>query len=159
MSQYQELRSPPVFWPYLLYLDADASCGAGRHEEGLTAIDSAIAMVGGPPGNTLEPDMLRLKGDLLAGSAATAGGSRTAAEPWYRRALERANELGVRSTPLPAATRLARLLFADDEPQAARDLLRPVYATREEGMSTADLREAKDLLEAIEGDGRFSGAP
>ena len=42
IAQYQGLRSPPVFWPLLLYVRARACMRAGRPAEGLDFIDQAI---------------------------------------------------------------------------------------------------------------------
>ena len=44
---YGELRSPPIFWPFLLFVQASACAGAGRPADGLRAIDEAIAILGG----------------------------------------------------------------------------------------------------------------
>ena len=44
---YQGLRTPPVFWPLLLYVRARACARAGRPAEGLDFIDEAIEISGG----------------------------------------------------------------------------------------------------------------
>jgi adenylate cyclase len=70
------------------------------------------------------------------------------AEAVYRLALDRSAELGARMTQLRAATRLARLRLEAGDAAAAAALLSPVYASFTEGLDTADLREARGLLEA-----------
>ena len=62
VAQYQGLRSPPVFWPLLLYVRARACARAGRPGEGLGFIDQAIELSGGGALPTL---FFAMKGELL----------------------------------------------------------------------------------------------
>ncbi len=48
-----------------------------------------------------------------------------------------------------AVTRLARLWHSQGKTTEARDLLAPVYGWFTEGFDTADLKEAKALLEEL----------
>ncbi len=48
-----------------------------------------------------------------------------------------------------AATRLARLWHAQDKTTEARSLLAPIYGWFTEGFDTADLKEAKTLLDEL----------
>ena len=73
MDLYQELRSPPVFWPFLLFVDAGASHRAGRPADGLGPLDAAIEIMSPGPGTTMLPELHLLKGDLLAALAAGDG--------------------------------------------------------------------------------------
>lgn len=150
---YGELRSPPVFWPFLLFLDAGASGHAGRPADALGSLDTAIEILRPGRGASMLPELHLLKGDLraaLASGDGTGGGAGDhGPEHWYRLAFDRAAELGARMTLLRAATRLARLRQGDGEPEAAAAVLGPVYASFTEGFATADLREAGDLLAAI----------
>jgi predicted ATPase/class 3 adenylate cyclase len=148
MALYQGLRSPPVFWPMLLFLDAGASHAAGRAADGMLPLDTAIEMMSVGPGTTLLPELQLLKGDLLAAPGTSDRSGRADAESWYRRAFDRAAELDARMTQLRAATRLGRLRHATGEPEAVATTLDPVYATFTEGLATADLLEARDLLAA-----------
>jgi predicted ATPase/class 3 adenylate cyclase len=149
MDLYRELRSPPVFWPFLLFVDAGASHGAGRPADALRPLDAAIEIMSPGTGNTMLPELHLLKGDLLAAQAADEGSRRPDAEQWYRLAFDRAGETNARMTQLRAATRLGRLWQAAGEPEAAARMLDPVYATFTEGFATADLLEAQDLLDAL----------
>ena len=54
-----------------------------------------------------------------------------------------------KSLELRAAMSLARLWQQQDKRQDARDLITPVYEWFTEGFDTADLQEAKALLEAL----------
>ena len=50
---------------------------------------------------------------------------------------------------LRASTRLARLRVEAGDPAAASALLGPILGSLTEGFETADVREARDLLEAV----------
>jgi predicted ATPase/class 3 adenylate cyclase len=154
---YQDLRSPPVFWPLLLVLEAGACLGAGQPAAGLPAIDAAIEIMGQGGGSTLLPELHLLKGDLLAAlpaevatAAVVRGASAGGAEHCYRVAHDRAAALGARMSHLRAATRLARLRVADGDDAAEMRALATVHATFTEGFATADLLQARDLLAAAE---------
>jgi predicted ATPase len=67
----------------------------------------------------------------------------------YGQAIESARHLQARSWELRAATSLARLWRQQDKVEAARSLLAEVYTWFTEGFDTADLREAKALLDAL----------
>ena len=73
----------------------------------------------------------------------------TEAEAELHRCLDCAREQGVKMIELRAATSLARLWQSQRKAQKAHDLLRPVYDWFTEGFDTADLKEAKVLLEAM----------
>jgi predicted ATPase/class 3 adenylate cyclase len=148
-DRYQGLRSPPVFWPMLLFLDAGASHMAGRPAAGIVPIDAAIELMSPGPGTTLLPELHLLKGDLLAAPGSDDGSGVGHAETWYQRAFDRAGELDARMTQLRAATRLGRLRQAAGDPEAAARMLGPIYDSFTEGFATADLVEAQDLLAAI----------
>ena len=55
-----------------------------------------------------------------------------------------------RSLELRAATSLARLWRDQGKPEAARELLAPIYDWFTEGFDTADLKDAKALLDDLE---------
>ena len=69
------------------------------------------------------------------------------AEAGFRRALEIARRQQAKSWELRAATSLARLWGEQGRRAEARDLLAPVYGWFTEGFDTADLKEAKALLD------------
>jgi len=143
MDLYQDMKTPPVFWPMLLSVRAGACAGAGLTDEGLAFIDQAVALVGESSTMPLLPELFLVKGDLLAADRATDGGT----APWYRRALESARALDARMSQLRAATRLCRLPQDRADAERSRRLLESVYATFTEGFTTADLTEARGLIE------------
>ena len=71
------------------------------------------------------------------------------AEGSFRTALAIAREQGTRGYELRAATSLARLWREQGRQSEARDLLAPLYGWFTEGFDTADLKEAKRLLDEL----------
>jgi predicted ATPase/class 3 adenylate cyclase len=143
IALYQEMKTPPVFWPQLVAMNAGAHALAGKLPEGLLLIDEALELAShGDP--SLVPELSLLKGDLLtAADAADAD-----AAYWFQRAFDVAASQSVRMTQLRAALRLCRLWRSQGTDDADR-LLRSVYDTFTEGFATADLTEARDLLESL----------
>ena len=71
------------------------------------------------------------------------------AEDSFRTALAIAREQGTRGYELRAATSLARLWRDQGRRTEARDLLAPVYGSFTEGFDTADLKDARRLLDEL----------
>ena len=93
-----------------------------------------------------EADLYRLKGELLLVCSAENNGE---AETCFQHALTVARRQQARSWELRAATSLSRLWQHQGKRAAAYDLLAPVYGWFTEGFDTADLQEAKALLEDL----------
>jgi predicted ATPase len=92
-------------------------------------------------------ELLRVKGETLLWQGAP--GAAAAAEGHFRQALDWARRQGALSWELRAATSLARLSRDQARSKQAYELLAPVYARFTEGFATADLKEAKRLLEEL----------
>jgi predicted ATPase len=121
----------------------------GNTDDALTALEAAVAHVEAKGADlTWEPEVHRLMGDFLLRRNP---GAPDRAEACYRRALERARWAEAKSWELRAGTSLARLWRDQGKPAAARALLAPVYGWFTEGFGTADLKEAKALLEQLAG--------
>ena len=90
---------------------------------------------------------MRLNGELFLLQSSSPV-SQTA-EDLFRQALDGARRQEVLSWELRAATSLARLLRDRGRIGEARDLLAPIYERFTEGFGTADLREAKWLIDAL----------
>jgi predicted ATPase/class 3 adenylate cyclase len=146
MDLYQGLKTPPVFWPLLLSVQAGAHARAGEAAEGLTLIDEALEIAGRGSGMTLLPEFHLLKGDLLLTPPQTASNE---AEPWFQRAYDVAHGLDARMPQLRAAVRLCRLWRNGDNAERGGRMLRGVYGTFTEGFTTADLIEATALEESL----------
>jgi predicted ATPase len=93
-----------------------------------------------------EAEIHRLKGELLLHRCSEGQGR---AEASFRKALNAARRQDSRSLQLRAATSLARLWAGQGERQKAHDLLAPIYGWFTEGFDTADLKDAKALLDEL----------
>jgi predicted ATPase/class 3 adenylate cyclase len=142
LDLYEGLKTPPIFWPLLLFVRAGACLQAGRTDEGLGYIDEAIGIAEQSSRMMLLPELLMLRGDLrMAGPDGAAD-----AESLFRRALVTAADSDARMPQLRAAIRLCRLLRERGAAEEGRQLLNPIYATFAEGHETADLKDAAGLL-------------
>lgn len=70
-----------------------------------------------------------------------------AVEHMYNEAISIARVCNAKSLELRAALRLARLWCRQGRSDEARKLLKPLYSWFMEGFETADLKEARELLE------------
>ena len=80
-----------------------------------------------------------------------AQGKSVEAENSFRRAIEIARTQSARMWELRATTSLARLQDEQGKRAEARDLLAPFYGWFTEGFDTADLKDAKALLDELNG--------
>jgi predicted ATPase/class 3 adenylate cyclase len=135
-----------LFSPHFLALLADAHWRAGQAAAGLSLLADALDRVvkGGP--RWIEPELHRLKGELLL---ALPEADTTEAEACFRHALAVAREHGARMLELRTAMSLARLWRDIDRTGEARELLAPVYEWFIEGFDTPDLKEAEALLHEL----------
>ena len=101
-------------------------------------------------GTYWEAEVCRLRGVLLLQQPGT---SQAEADTWLQRALDVARRQQAKSLELRAATSLARLWQRQDKRTEAYELLAPVYNWFTEGFVTADLQEAKTLLNALSEEG------
>ena len=130
--------------PYHMALLAMASEIAGQIDEAMEALNDALQMVERTGERWLVAELCRRKGQLLVRQ-----GQAAAAEELYRKSLSVAEEQGAKLWKLRAATSLARLWGEQRRRAEARDLLAPVYGWFTEGFDTADLKEAKALLDEL----------
>jgi len=133
--------------PYYLALLAQARAKAGTSDWALRTIEEAVECVERTDERWVEPELHRLRGELLLDEF---GSSVEEVEACLCRAIERAQALEVKRWELRAATALARLWAERGERQKAYDLLAPVYGWFTEGFDTRDLKDAKALLDALQ---------
>ena len=93
-----------------------------------------------------EAELYRLKGALVWGLAEKRCNE---AEACFRQALAVARQQQVKSLELRAAMSLSRLWQKQGKQADARELLAPLYTWFTEGFDTADLQEARVLLEEL----------
>jgi predicted ATPase len=123
---------------------AEAYGKAGKAEEGLSAVAEALTAVHARANRVCEAELYRLKGEL---QLTLAMDNAAEAETCFHQALEVARRQQAKSLELRAAMSLARLWQQQGKRVEARELLAPIYGWFTEGFDTADLQEAKALLE------------
>src|SRR5216684_2426304 len=135
---------------YLAYL-AEGYALAGRVDEGLAVLAEAMALVESTGVRSREAEIYRLKGELtLKRSEANSNSEiKEEAESFFRRAIEVARRQSAKSWELRATMSLARLLDKQGRRDEVRAMLADIYGWFTEGFDTADLKEAKALLDEL----------
>jgi class 3 adenylate cyclase/predicted ATPase len=134
--------------PYYLALLAEAYGSIGQTAEGLSLLAEALATVDRTGERGWAAELHRLQGELLLAQA----GERqrvSEAEACLHQALDVARRQQAKSWELRAAMSLSRLWQQQGKRAEAYELLAPIYGWFTEGFDTADLQEAKALLEAL----------
>jgi tetratricopeptide (TPR) repeat protein len=134
---FEVIYSPPL---------ALALAQLGRPDDALNAIDTALEVDAGFGGSFVSPELLRVKGNLLAQLPAREA---EAAEELLRQSFEGARRQGALGWQLRSATSLARLARPSLPSNSARTLLRQTYAQFSQGFETRDLILARQLLEEL----------
>jgi predicted ATPase len=126
---------------------AEALGRLGDVPRGLAAIDRALDRTERTEGRWYVAELLRIRGELLLLEGAP--GAAAAAEGHFREALDWAHRQGALSWELRTASSLARLWRDQHRLKEARALLGSIYGRFTEGFATADLHEARRLLEQL----------
>jgi len=132
--------------PHLLTSLIEAYNNMERPEEGLTVLAEAQALVEKTGERYYEAELQRLKGELLL---AQSPHDPAEAEACFHNALEIARRQQAKSLELRTAMSLARLWQRQGKESDARQLLSEVFAWFTEGFDTADLRDARTLLNEL----------
>jgi predicted ATPase len=132
--------------PYWLAILAEAYGTLGEPGAGLTALAEALTLVDSTGERLYEAELYRLKGALLLQQSLD---NQAEAESCFAQAIAIAQNQQAKSLELRAATTLARLWQQQGKRQEAHDLLAPIYNWFTEGFDTADLKDAKALLEEL----------
>jgi TOMM system kinase/cyclase fusion protein len=132
--------------PYYLTLLAEAYGHRGEAEKGLSLLTEAFAGMQKTEERRWEAELHWLKGNLLLAHPTA---DPTPAEACLHQALEVARRQHAKSLELRAATCLARLWQSQGKGKEAYDLLAPVYNWFTEGFDTADLQDARLLLDEL----------
>jgi hypothetical protein len=158
--------------PHDLALLAEAYGRVGQTAEARHLLAEALALTQHSGGYFYEAEVHRLTGEILlmqdagggvsgnsppelsmidahAGEATGPAPRPTEAETWFRQALDMARRQQAKSLELRAAMSLSRLWQQQGRSADAYQSLAPVYGWFTEGFDTADLQEAKVLLEAL----------
>jgi predicted ATPase len=125
---------------------AEACVATGRLDDGFSALTEAQAVADKNEEREHEAEIHRLKGELLLrrdeSNAAEAQGC-------FQRSIEVARQQSAKSLELRATTSFARLLRDTGRPGEARATLTAIYGWFTEGFDTADLKDAKALLDEL----------
>jgi class 3 adenylate cyclase/predicted ATPase len=132
--------------PYNMTLLARAYQQAGRVEEGLQVLEEAQVSIDARGERCWEAEVQRLRGELLLSQSAENAGN---AEVCFEHALDISCSQEAKSLELRATMNLARLWQQQGKGDDARERLRDCYAWFTEGFDTADLKDARALLEQM----------
>jgi predicted ATPase len=146
---------------YSLGLLAEAYGRAGQAEEGFAQLREALDVMDEGGERWYEAELYRLKGELLLTQEGKRQNSKgktqkiqildpqSEAEACFLKAIEIAQRQQAKSLELRAAMSLVRLWQQQDKHTEAHRMLSDVYDWFTEGFDTADLQEAKTLLEEL----------
>ena len=142
---------------------AEVQGKVGRVEEGLKLLDKATAVMRKNENRSWEAELYRLKGQLTLQKFQVSGfkfqvqnslesGVRSPeleAEECFLRAIDIARKQQAKSLELRAVMSLSRLWQQQGKKAEARQMLAEIYGWFSEGFDTADLKEARALLEQL----------
>jgi predicted ATPase len=119
---------------------------AKRADDGLRAVSEGLRDLEGDKRQWDHAELCRLKGELLLLQNVSGA---TDAENCFRGAIEIAQRQQAKSWELRATMSLARLLAKEGRRDEARAMLADIYRWFTEGFDTADLKDAKALLDEL----------
>ena len=129
----------------MLALEADAQLASGNPEAALASAAAGLEAVEKTGGAPFEAELYRLKGEAVLAGAGTPSEAETAIE----QGIAVARRQNAKSWELRGTMSLARLRRQQGRQQEAVALLAPILGWFEEGFDTADLKEAKALLDNL----------
>jgi predicted ATPase len=132
-----------LYRTYQLAQLAEAYGKVEQADQGLRVLGEALAVVHNTGRRFYQAELYRIKGELLLARAAE---HHAEVETCFRQALDVARRQEAKSLELRAGMSLSRLWQQQGKRDEARKLLAPVYGWFTEGFDTADLQEAKALL-------------
>jgi predicted ATPase len=132
--------------PYFLTVLAEVYGRGGQAEERLSIVDEALAAVQKTGERWWEAELYRLKGVL---GLARSGEDYAEAEAYFQHAIDIARLQQAKSLELRAAMSLSRLWQQQGKREETRQLLAEIYGWFTEGFNTADLQEARALLDEL----------
>src|SRR5262249_944753 len=130
-----------------LGLLGEAQALTGELADALDTIDQALQT--NLDEVTFRPNLLRIRGRLRIQSESESAAQLKQAERDFHEAIELARRIGAKPHELRASISLARLLASQGRRDEARSMLAEIYNWFTEGFDTADLKEAKALLDEL----------
>ena len=144
IAEHRDLGTD-LFAVYFLVLLADLALTANQTDACHAALDEAETFLNSTGERWCETEVYRLQGKLLVAQTS----DHAEAERSYAKALAIAGQRRAKSFELRAAISLARLWQQQAKMDQALELLTPLYHWFIEGFETADLREAKALIDTL----------
>jgi class 3 adenylate cyclase/predicted ATPase len=151
--------------PYHLCLLAEACTETGRLDDGISALTEALAAADEHENRSYEAEIHRLKGELLLrqnqldmrtsqtrlldSTSFRLAPNTSEAQGCFERAIEIARKQRAKSFELRATMSLVRLLAQQGHRDEAGTMLAEIYGWFTEGFDTADLKDAKALLDEL----------
>jgi predicted ATPase len=132
--------------PYYLGVLGAAYARARRPVEALPLLTDAFDRIEETGERWFQAELHRRKGEVVL---CLSEADRVEAERCFHKAMAVAQAQGAKLWELRATTSLARLWSAQGKRAEAHDLLAPVYDWFTEGFDTADLKDAKQLLDEL----------
>jgi class 3 adenylate cyclase/predicted ATPase len=133
--------------PLTLPILCEAYAVAGQPDRGLALLDQSRPQLESMGGTYADAELCRVRGELLSRRGVAAARE---AEAAFREAIEVAHRQSAGLFELRAAVSLGRALSARGRAVEARELVGDVYARFDEGLDTLDLKEAGELLRALQ---------
>jgi class 3 adenylate cyclase/tetratricopeptide (TPR) repeat protein len=135
--------------PWLLALRGEMLAKNDQTDQGLRAVEEALACIEETGERYHEAEVHRLKGELLLlqGKADAAA----LAEVCFQTSLDVARGRQTKTLELRAATSMAKLYLGEGRWKEAFDVLGTIYAWFSEGLESRDLADASDLLVRLSG--------
>ncbi len=137
-----------LYRTYFLILLAEACIKTDSIDDGLNALTAALANANEHENRVSESEIHRLKGELLLKQN---NSNALEAQSCFQRAIAVARKQNAKSLELRATMSLARLLAKQGRRDEARAMLAEIYGWFTEGFDTADLIDAKALLDELNG--------
>jgi class 3 adenylate cyclase/predicted ATPase len=137
-----------VMQPYRLCTLVEACGEVGLFGRGLEVLIEALTLADESGDRFYEPETFRLNGEILLKQNSS---NTPKAQLCFERAIEIARKQSAKSWELRATMSLARLLASQGRHDEARTILADIYNWFTEGFDTADLIDAKALLDQLAG--------
>ena len=131
---------------YCISLLAEVYGRVGQPDKGLDVLLQAFEMVQKNTERLYEPELHRLKGELLLQNTEE---NISKAESCFHQAIDIASQQNAKSLELRATMSLSRLFIKMGKKEEAKKILTEIYHWFTEGFATRDLIEAKKLLEGV----------
>jgi tetratricopeptide (TPR) repeat protein len=141
LAEMLEIGSRLTISAYTAYL-ATAQERAGAIADAFATVEQALRV--NPEELYYRPEIFRLRGELRLKQ-----GQPEFAEAGFREAIALAQKMSAKAWELRATTSLARLLAKQGCRDEARRMLAEIYSWFTEGFDTADLKDAKALLDEL----------